>query len=114
MRCVVGVSAGIPARRRGEHAGAFSLDVPHDGDGSKAVAHEPADTTLTAHSAERQLSQRVFRERHNEPSRDCQGAVFARETAPLPNGRGSERDFLDTFSGSKRHRQGAAVVSRRQ
>ncbi len=39
----------------------------------------------------------VFKKGCFEPIRDCQGAVVALETGPLPHGRGSERDFLDAF-----------------
>ncbi len=38
------------------------------------------------------------------PSRDRQGAVFCGKVRPLPYGRGSEKDFLNTLSDASDHR----------
>ncbi len=35
-----------------------------------------------------------------EPSRDRKGAIVALGTGPLPHGRGSEKDIVDTFHGT--------------
>jgi hypothetical protein len=43
------------------------------------------------------VPKRVFEKGEDNRSRDREGAVYARETRPLPYGRGSERGFLNTL-----------------